>query len=83
MATWTWLRFASRDSALLGVTGVFVILLNIWLVPRRKGFQQRYAQRGIFVGVGLVVAAAVMAVGWLGCQASEQRFRDERGGCRH
>ena len=49
------------DEALLVAAGVFVILLNVWLIPRRQGFQQRYARRGIFVGVGLIVLAAVRA----------------------
>jgi hypothetical protein len=50
------------DAALLGATGVFVVFLNVWLVPRRQGFQRRYAQRGILVGALLMVMGLVRAL---------------------
>jgi ribosomal protein S6E (S10) len=49
------------DALLLGATGVLVILLNIFLIPRRQGFQRRYAQRGVWIGAGLVVIAIIRA----------------------
>ena len=47
----------------MGAAGVLVILLNVWLIPRRQGFRRAYAQRGIFIGIGMVIASFVMAAG--------------------
>ena len=40
---------------------MLVILLNVWLRPRRQGYQRRYAERSIGVGVVMVIVAVLMA----------------------
>jgi ribosomal protein S6E (S10) len=49
------------DAALLIAAGFLVVFLNLWLIPKREGFQKRYAQRGVVIGAVLVVVGLVRA----------------------
>ena len=50
------------DLALLAAGGFLVAFLNLYLIPRREGFRRRYAQRGVWIGAVMVLAAGVLAL---------------------